>query len=144
MLKNYTNFYDTEEALKIAECVEWHAAHESALLAQKYGSFGAFEYSEWKNGNMVRYFKENTTGEYDWDEVQALIDKYGMCNSQLTSPAPTTSTSIYQDASPSFLPVFDAYYTEDNKTGVMPVAAKFLKMNPLGYACVSLSMNKPL
>ena len=134
LAKNYTNFYDTEEALKIAECVEWHAAHESALLAQKYGSFGAFEYSEWKNGNMVRYFKENTTGEYDWDEVQALIDKYGMCNSQLTSPAPTTSTSIYQDASPSFLPVFDAYYTEDNKTGVMPVAAKFLKMNPLGYA----------
>ena len=134
LAKNYTNFYDTEEALKIAECVEWHAAHESALLAQKYGSFGAFEHSEWKNGNMVRYFKENTTGEYDWDEVQALIDKYGMCNSQLTSPAPTTSTSIYQDASPSFLPVFDAYYTEDNKTGVMPVAAKFLKMNPLGYA----------
>ena len=56
-----------------------------------------------------------------------------MCNSQLTSPAPTTSTSIFQDASPSFLPVFDAYYTEDNKTGVMPVASKFLKLNPLGY-----------
>lgn len=114
--------------------MQWNAAYESALLAKKYGSFGAFEHSEWKNGNMVKYYKEHSTGEYDWDLIQEMIDKYGMCNSQLTSPAPTTSTSIFQDASPSFLPVFDAYYTEDNKTGPMPVAAKFLSVNPIGYA----------
>lgn len=83
---------------------------------------------------MIRYYKEHTTGDYDWDYAQSLIDTYGMCNSQLTSPAPTTSTSIFQDASPSFLPVFDAYYTEDNKTGIMPVSAKYLNLNPLGYA----------
>ena len=134
LAKNYTNYYDVEIAKSIAECVQWNAVCESALLAQEYGSFGAFEHSEWKNGNMTRYYKEHTTGNYDWDYAQSLIDTYGMCNSQLTSPAPTTSTSIFQDASPSFLPVFDAYYTEDNKTGIMPVSAKFLDLNPLGYA----------
>lgn len=134
LAKNYTNYYNTEIAKEIAECVQWNAVCESALLAQKYGSFEAFEHSEWKNGNMIRHYKEHTTGLYDWDYAQSLIDKYGMCNSQLTSPAPTTSTSIFQDASPSFLPLFDAYYTEDNKTGIMPVAAKFLDLNPLGYA----------
>ena len=134
LAKNYTNYYDVEIAKSIAECVQWNAVCESALLAQEYGSFGAFEHSEWKNGNMTHYYKEHTTGNYDWDYAQSLIDTYGMCNSQLTSPAPTTSTSIFQDASPSFLPVFDAYYTEDNKTGIMPVSAKFLDLNPLGYA----------
>ena len=134
LAKNYTNYYDVETAKSIAECVQWNAVCESALLAQKYGSFGAFEHSEWKNGNMIRYYKEHTTGNYDWDYAQSLIDTYGMCNSQLTSPAPTTSTSIFQDASPSFLPVFDAYYTDDNKTGPMPVSAKYLNLNPLGYS----------
>lgn len=134
LAKNYTNYYNLEEAKKIAECVQWNAVCESAILSQQYGSFDAFEHSEWKNGNMIRYYKEHSTGGYDWDYAQNLIDTYGMCNSQLTSPAPTTSTSIFQDASPSFLPVYDAYYTEDNKTGIMPVAAKFLDMNPLGYA----------
>lgn len=134
LAKNYTNYYDVEIAKSIAECVQWNAVCESAFLAQEYGSFDAFEHSEWKNGNMIRYYKEHTIGNYDWDYAQSLIDTYGMCNSQLTSPAPTTSTSIFQDASPSFLPVFDAYYTEDNKTGIMPVSAKFLDLNPLGYA----------
>lgn len=133
LAKNYSNFYDLDEAKKIAECIQWNAAYESSLLAKNYGSFDAFEHSEWKNGGMVNYYKEHSCGEFDWDLIQKMIDENGMCNSQLTSPAPTTSTSIFQDASPSFLPVFDAYYTEDNKTGVMPVASKFLKLNPLGY-----------
>lgn len=51
----------------------------------------------------------------------------------MTSPAPTTSTSIYQDASATFQPVFKAYFSEDNKNGSMKIAAKFLSKNPLGY-----------
>ncbi|MDV7397746.1 hypothetical protein RZS08_40475, partial [Arthrospira platensis SPKY1] len=62
------------------------------------------------------------------------IDLYGIYNSQLTSPAPTTTTSISQDASASVLPIYSAFFSEDNKTGSMKVSAKFLKDNPIGYA----------
>lgn len=45
-----------------------------------------------------------------------------------------TSTSIYMDSSASVLPVYEAFFSEDNKNGKMVVAAKFLKDNPMGYA----------
>lgn len=45
-----------------------------------------------------------------------------------------TSTSIYMDSSASVLPVYEAFFSEDNKNGKMVVAAKFLKDNPIGYA----------
>lgn len=44
-----------------------------------------------------------------------------------------TSTSIYMDSSASVLPVYDSFFKEDNKNGSIPVAAKFLKENPIGY-----------
>lgn len=133
LAKNYTNFSNKELIKEIFECIEYNAALESVELAKQYGSFAAFEYSEWKNGNMTRRFKENSTGKYDWDYLQSQIDLYGMANSQLTSPAPTTSTSIYQDASASILPVYSAFFSETNKNGIMNVSAKFLKENPLAY-----------
>lgn len=105
----------------------------SVELAKRFGSFDAFEYSEWKNGNRIAKFKLHASGNYDWDAAQALIDMYGMRNSQLTSPAPNTSTSIYMDSSASVLPVYDAFFAEDNKNGKMVVVAKFLKTNPLAY-----------
>jgi ribonucleoside-diphosphate reductase alpha chain len=37
------------------------------------------------------------------------------------------------DSSASVLPVYDAFFSEDNKNGKMVVVAKFLKENPLGY-----------
>ncbi len=38
------------------------------------------------------------------------------------------------DSSASVLPVYEAFFSEDNKNGKMVVAAKFLKDNPIGYA----------
>lgn len=45
-----------------------------------------------------------------------------------------TSTSIYMDSSASVLPVYDSFFSEDNKNGKLVVVAKYLKDNPLGYA----------
>lgn len=45
-----------------------------------------------------------------------------------------TSTSIYMDSSASILPVYGAFFSEDNKNGKMVVVAKFLKSNPISYA----------
>lgn len=128
------NFRDLDHIREISECIEYHAVLSSIELAKKFGTFGAFEYSEWKNGNRIKKFKEHASGNYNWDLAQELIDQYGIRNSQLTSPAPNTSTSIYMDSSASVLPVYDAFFSEDNKNGKLVVVAKFLKDNPFAYA----------
>lgn len=128
------NFRDVDHIREIAECVEYNAALQSIELAKRFGTFEAFEKSEWKNGNRVQEFKSFSSGKYDWDYLQSQIDQYGIRNSQLTSPAPNTSTSIYMDSSASVLPVYDSFFTEDNKNGKLVVAAKYLKQNPIAYA----------
>lgn len=133
LAREYMNFRDLDYIREIAECVEFNAAMASVELAKRFGSFEAFEHSEWKNGNRVAHFVEHASGKYDWAALQAAIDEFGMRNSQLTSPAPNTSTSIYMDSSASVLPVYDAFFSEDNKNGKLVVVAKFLKENPLGY-----------
>lgn len=131
--REFTNYSDKELIADIFECIEYNAALESIELAKTLGSFKAFENSEWCNGNMTKRFSALSSGKYDWKHLQELIDKHGMHNSQLTSPAPTTSTSIYQDASASVLPIYSAFFSEDNKNGSLKVAAKFLDKNPIGY-----------
>lgn len=133
LAKNWLTFKSLDVISKISECIEFNAASESVKMAKEFGSFEAFEYSTWKSGEQTKRFFETGCGQYDWAKLQAHIDLYGMRNSQLTSPAPTTSTSIYQDCSASVLPIFDAFFSDDNNTGSMLVAAKYLKENPIGY-----------
>lgn len=133
LAKNWSNFSDLNTIREIAECIEFNSALESVDLSKRFGSFAAYEESKWVNGDMIKMFKEHQSGNYDWDALQCLIDMYGMRNSQLTSPAPTTSTSVYQDCSASVLPVYSAFFSEDNKNGSLLVASKFLSKNPLAY-----------
>lgn len=133
LAKEFLNFRDLDYIREISECVEYHAAMQSVELAKRFGSFSAFNNSEWKNGNRVAGFKIHASGNYNWDALQAGINEFGFRNSQLTSPAPNTSTSIYMDSSASVLPIYNAFFSEDNKNGKLVVAAKFLKENPLSY-----------
>jgi len=131
--REFTNYSDNALIADIFECIEYNAALESIELAKSLGTFEAFPSSEWCNGNMTKKFKALSNGKYDWEVVQGLIDSFGIHNSQLTSPAPTTSTSIYQDASASVLPIYSAFFSEDNKNGSLKVGARFLDKNPIGY-----------
>ena len=133
LAKNYTNFGDLELIRKLSECIEYNAALESVELAKTKGAYPAFEGSQWATGEMISRFKQHASGEYDWDVLQSLIDTHGIRNSQLTSPAPTTSTSIYQDCSASILPVYDAFFSDDNSNGSLITAAKYLDLNPIAY-----------
>jgi ribonucleoside-diphosphate reductase alpha chain len=133
LAREYLNFRDLDYIREIAECVEYNAALASVELAKRFGTFDAFEHSEWKNGNRINHFIKHASGKYDWVALQAAIDQFGIRNSQLTSPAPNTSTSIYMDSSASVLPVYDAFFSDDNANGKLVVVAKFLKDNPIGY-----------
>lgn len=134
LAREFESFGNHDLLSKIAECIEFNAAYESVQLAKEKGTFDAFEYSGWKDGTITDRFSDLGCGEYDWEGLQKDIDMYGIYNSQLTSPAPTTSTSISQDASASVLPIYSAFFSEDNKSGSIKVSAKYLNLNPLGYA----------
>lgn len=134
LAKNNLNYRNLDIIREISEIIELNAAMASTELARVYGSFTAFSTSTWASGEQTAHFASHSTErKAEWAKLQELINQNGMRNSQLTSPAPTTSSSIYQEASASFLPSYSAFFAEDNKNGSLIVAAKFLKENPLGY-----------
>jgi ribonucleoside-diphosphate reductase alpha chain len=133
LAREWSDFSDLDTISNIFECIQYNAALESVELAKELGVFEAFEHSKWKSGEMTREYAAKGCGKYDWDYLQQQIDLYGIHNSQLTSPAPTTSTSLYQDASASLLPIYAAFFSEDNKNGAVKVGARYLEENPVGY-----------
>ncbi len=133
LARNFMSYSDLDAIREIAECIEYNAALQSVELAKLYGPFEAFQGSTWQTGERTREFAKHSSTPDKWHKLQEEIDKYGIRNSQLTSPAPTTSTSIYQDASATFLPAYSAFFSEDNSNGSMKVASRFLALNPLGY-----------
>ena len=78
-------------------------------------------------------FSESSVTDLDWNSLQKDIDTYGIRNSQLTSPAPNTSTSVFMDAAAGVMPVFSSFFREDNDNGKYPVSCMFVKKNPLFY-----------
>lgn len=134
LAREWKSYANLDLIRKIAEVIEYNAALSSVEMARTHGVFEAFEGSEWQNGNMTARFASFSDEPEKWHALQQLIDQHGIRNSQLTSPAPTTSTSIYQDASASVLPIYDAFFADDNKNGALKVAAKFLSENPLSYS----------
>ena len=133
LAKKFSNFQDLETISLIFEHIQYSAIVESIEMAKVFGPFPAFEHSRWASGEMIQRYASQSKDPNKWNELQPLIDEYGIYNSQLTSPAPTTSTSISQDASASILPVYSAFFSEDNSNGSIKVAAKYLSMNPLTY-----------
>lgn len=133
LAREWKSFNDLPLIGELFECIQYNAALESVNLASELGVFEAYEHSLWKSGEMTARYAKQGCGKWDWEALQSLIDVHGIHNSQLTSPAPTTSTSIYQDASASLLPVYSAFFSEDNKNGAIKVSARYLAENPLGY-----------
>ena len=83
---------------------------------------------------MTSNFAKHSTAGYDWASLQAEINKVGIRNSQLFSPAPNTSSSIFMDAAAGVMPVYSGFFREDNSTGKFPVSSMHLKSNPLCYS----------
>jgi len=132
--REWKSFLDTDFAADVAERIQLGAVRESVRLAKIRGAYPAFKGSEWDNGNqMARYMKATKTRAADWADVAVDMSLYGIRNSQLTSPAPNTTTSIFMDAGAGVMPVYGAFFYEDNTEGLVPVSAMYIKENPLAY-----------
>lgn len=130
--KPYT---DSAFAMQVAELIQYGCVLESIELAKERGSYPAFKGSMWDTGEMTRHFaKYSQLPPGTWEAVQEQIDMYGIRNSQLTSPAPNTSSSMFMDAAAGPMPVYAGFFYEDNKDGKAPVYAMYIKENPLNYS----------
>ncbi len=133
MAKNNISWENYDEITKVAELIEYGAIKESISLAKERGKYPLYEGSKWDTGELFDNFKKNSVTDLNWENLEADMKLYGIRNSQLTSPAPNTSSSVFMDASPGIMPVYSAFYLEDNKTGKFPVFGMYIKENPLSY-----------
>ena len=134
LAKNYSSYKDLTTISKFTESLEYGCVESSIELAKERGRYDAFEGSMWDTGEKIDYFKQYSRSDLDCDLLQKAINQYGIRNSQLTSPAPNTSTSIFMDAAAGVMPIYATYFTEDNKDGSIPVVAMYLKDRPLQYS----------
>lgn len=134
LVKNHKNYSDLDFIKATFEHVMYGCIEESIELARERGAYPAFEGSDWQTGAMIDKFAANSVTDLNWNNLQEDIDQFGIFNSQLTSPAPNTSTSLFMDSSAGVMPVYSAFYYDDNAVGATPVPAMYLNEYPLAYA----------
>lgn len=131
--KEWTSYLDYQEATKVAEYIQFGCVKKSIELAKKYGAYPAFKGSSWDTGEMFEKFIERSVTCLDWKGLWEECKLYGIRNSQLTSPAPNTSTSVFMDAAAGVPPVYSHFFREDNDNGKYPISCMYLKENPSSY-----------
>lgn len=139
---NKLSYDNTKEISEFCERLQFAAVSASVDLAEKRGKYPAFDGSQWDTGKITDRYKKNSVTDIDYDALQARINKFGMRNSQTTSPAPNTSTAPFMDASAGYMPVYRAFFVEDNAVGKFPVFGMHLKLNPLAYEQTQPRMNQ--
>lgn len=131
--------YDSDEAFELidqlTEHISYHAIDESAELAQKLGSYPAFDGSGWSKGILPidtidelatdRKVKVaiDRTARLDWEKLRAKVKK-GMRNATLMAIAPTANIGHIAGTTPGLDPQFAQIFSRSTLNG------KFLEVNP--------------
>lgn len=104
--------YGSEESLELCDYIASEMACEamktSARLAKEHGPYPKFKTDEVMNSS---YFRNHS--DY---ELEELVEKYGLRNSQLLTIAPTGSISTMLGVSGGIEPIFDTHYTRKTET----------------------------
>lgn len=134
LAKEWKTYHDTEEATRVAEYIQYGCVKKSIELSERFGAYPAFEGSDWDNGLMFDKFESRSVTDLDWRQLRNGVKEHGIRNSQMTSPAPNTSTSVFMDAAAGVPPVYSHFFREDNDNGKYPISCMHLKENPLSYS----------
>jgi len=134
LAKEGKSYGDKEAVSHFMEAVQFGAVHESIKLAVDRGAYPAFKGSKWDTGEQFDKYLNNQYATLDWKGLRNDCMEFGIRNSQLTSPAPNTTTSIFMDAGAGVMPTYGGFYQKDNGSGMFPFASMFVKENPAFYA----------
>ena len=135
LAREWKTYNNLEFITEVAERIQYGCVSESINMAKEYSEYPKFKSSRWDIGDIFdEYHANSECKDLDWLRLKADCKRWGIYNSQMTSPAPNTSTSLFMMASAGFMPHYADYFYEDNKNGKTPVAAMYLKDNPIFYA----------
>lgn len=135
LAREWKSYEDLDFITEVCERIQYGCVRESIQMAKEYSPYHKFKGSRWDVGDIFdEYHKNSVCPDLDWLEQKQLCKQYGIYNSQLTSPAPNTSTSLFMMASAGFMPHYAEYFYEDNKDGKTPVSSMYGKDNPIFYA----------
>jgi ribonucleoside-diphosphate reductase alpha chain len=133
----YETAYSSKYLTYLFEDIAYYCTSESIQLAKERGAYNYFEKSEWANGNRIMNFKINSELPERWDNLQNEINTYGIRNSQLTSPAPNTTSGLIQGVVAGILPPFNLLHYDDSSNGAIAVMPPFINKYPLRYKAYS-------
>jgi len=136
--------WESEEAVdyadKLYEKIMYLALKSSNELAVEKSPYPVFEGSEWHTGE---YFNRKGYGLSDdgsrlvsndqWIDLINNVQKHGLRNGYLMSPAPNGSTSILANGTASVDPVFQRLYFEEKKDYKFPVVVPDLNEKTFWY-----------
>ena len=135
LAREWKTYDNLEFITEVAERIQYGCVSESINMAKEYSEYPKFKGSRWDVGDIFDEYHANSVCEdLDWLRLKAECKQWGIYNSQMTSPAPNTSTSLFMMASAGFMPHYADYFYEDNKNGKTPVSSMYLKENPIFYA----------
>ena len=135
LAREWKTYDNLEFITEVAERIQYGCVSESISMAKEYSEYPKFKGSRWDVGDIFDEYHANSVCEdLDWLRLKAECKQWGIYNSQMTSPAPNTSTSLFMMASAGFMPHYADYFYEDNKNGKTPVSSMYLKDNPIFYA----------
>ena len=124
--------FDSEEAKEINENIFetiYHAAIEkSCELAEKLGPYSTFKGSPASKGKLSFDLWGYTpkSDMYNWDQLRASVELYGLRNSLLVAPMPTASTSQILGNNECFEPFTSNIYVRRTNAGEFVLANKHL------------------
>ena len=135
LAREWKTYGDLDFITEVAERIQYGCISESINMAKEYSEYPKFKGSRWDIGDIFdEYHANSSCKDLDWLRLKAECKQWGIYNSQMTSPAPNTSTSLFMMASAGFMPHYAEYFYEDNKNGKTPVSSMYLKENPIFYA----------
>lgn len=135
LAREWKTYDNLEFITEVAERIQYGCVSESINMAKEYSEYPKFKGSRWDVGDIFDEYHANSVCEdLDWLRLKVECKQWGIYNSQMTSPAPNTSTSLFMMASAGFMPHYADYFYEDNKNGKTPVSSMYLKENPIFYA----------
>jgi len=103
----------------------------SIKIASQKGTFEAYKGSDWDKGIIFgkdkQHYIDNSKFKFQWNDVFANLDKYGIRNSQISAIAPNTSSSLIQGCTASILPIYSKFYIDTHAKGSIPICPPFIK-----------------
>lgn len=126
-----------EEADRLYEVIAYYSIKSSADLAAEKGSYPYFEGSEWQTGEFFERRGYEGQRDFnghilDWDDVKARTAR-GKRNAWDEATAPTGATSLIAGSTAGIDPVFDKFFVEEKKDGLVPQTAPNLNAETMWF-----------